>query len=69
MIEEKEKEKRENKPMRVKCFCEHVGNKKLIFVIPSSYNELLEITAHCSNHSNFFSFSLFAVVCFWCFGC
>ena len=42
---------------------EHVGNKKIFFVIPSYYNELLEIAAYCSNHSKFVSFTLFVIVC------
>ena len=42
---------------------EHVGNKKIFFVIPSYYNELLEIAAYCSNHSKFVSFTFFVIVC------
>ena len=38
-------------------------NKKVFFVIPSNYSELLEITVHCSNNLKIYCFTFFALVC------
>ena len=46
---------------------EREPNKKIFFVIPSSYKQLLKIETCSSNRSKFFSFTLFFVLCFWCF--
>ena len=71
MREEKE-EKREEKKIYIYIYIcmyvcevrsERVGNKKIFFVIPSYYNELLEIEAYWSNHSKFVSFTFFVIVC------
>jgi len=39
------------------------GIKKMFFLIPFSYSELLPLGAHYSNHLKNFSFTFFAAVC------
>ena len=60
---EKEKKREKRKNMLVEWELSVWGIKKYFLLIPFSYNELLEIVAYCSNHSKFFSFTFFAIVC------